>query len=365
MHFKDEETAAEAVRKAIELGVNYFDVGPGYGGGKAEAFLAQGIKGLTDKIIVTAKSCPGGGGVGLGEYRPETGFGIRTADQARRRIERSMNILGVDHLDMYQFWACHSSVVFDEGLKSGGFMEGVLKAKEEGLFDYIGITTHGDSNEIIHYLKDTPYEFDMVTIPFSVENYKERIEALAYCADRGIGVIAMNPLAGGTLGRSVPALTSIATHVGCESMVEAALRFVAYYPGVTTALNGITFADHAIQGAEAVERGPLSETESKALAERFADLFKNVEFKYWCTACGYCGQCTVGIEIPEVLEIYTGLLVPSMADTMRRRLQEARIKNAEGYDPSACTACKECESKCPNSLPVAQLMAKATEIWPS
>ncbi|MEI6809662.1 MAG: aldo/keto reductase, partial [bacterium] len=163
MRFHDESTAVDAVHKAIELGVNYFDVAPCYGNGSAEAYLAKGVRGFRNKIIVTAKSSPGNGGQDLCACNPETGFGIRTADEARREIERSMKILGVDHLDMYQFWALHSDLIFDEGMKRGGFMEGVLQAKEEKLFDYIGMTTHSGSDDIIRYLKESPYEFDMVT----------------------------------------------------------------------------------------------------------------------------------------------------------------------------------------------------------
>ena len=196
MRFKDHDTAVEAVRKAVELGVNYFDVAPCYGGGTAEPFLGDGIKGLRDKAIITAKSSPGNGGEGLCDYNPKDGFGIRTADEARRQIERSMKLFGVDHLDMYQFWALHSEEIFKEGMKPGGFFESVLKAYEEGLFDYIGMTTHSQSADIIHFIKDSPYEFDMVTLPFHLLD-AGRTEAIAYCAERGIGVVAMNPLGGG------------------------------------------------------------------------------------------------------------------------------------------------------------------------
>ena len=152
MRFKDEPTAVEAVHRAIDLGVNYFDVSPLYGWGTAEPWLGKGIADRREGLIITAKSSPGNGGDGLSDYKPETGFGIRSADETRRQIERSMKLLGVDHLEMYQLWACHAEVVFQEAMKPGGFMEGVLKARDEGLFEYIGLTTHGSADEIIHYI---------------------------------------------------------------------------------------------------------------------------------------------------------------------------------------------------------------------
>lgn len=358
MRFKDEETAAEAVRKAIELGVNYFDVAPAYGGGTAEPFLGKGIEGLRDKAIITAKSSPGNGGDGLGDYNPKAGFGIRTADEARKQIERSMEIIGVDHLDMYQLWAVHSEAVFQEAIKPGGFMDGVLEAHEEGLFDYIGMTTHGESDDIIHYLKDSPCEFDMVTMPFHPRN-AGRGKAIDYCAERGIGVVAMNPLAGGLLGRPAAVFQKVAGEFGLDSMVEASLRFVAGFDGITTALNGITLAEHAIQGAAAVEKGPLPEDVARRLKERLGEVLENVDAGRLCTACGYCGECPEGIAIPEVLGLCIGLLIPSAAGAARAEIAE----HAPGHDPSACTACKQCEEKCPNGIPVSEMMAAAAEVW--
>lgn len=360
MRFRDEETAAEAVRKAIELGVNYFDVAPLYCGRNSERWLGLGLKGLRDKVIVTAKSTPGDGGDGIGETpNPEIGFGIRSADETRRQIERSMEIMGVDHLDMYHLWAVHGDAVFEEAAKPGGFLEGARKAQSEGLFDYLGVTTHLDGDAIIRFLDRC--DFDMLTLPFHLRD-TSRANAVAYCAERGIGVIAMNPLAGGALTRPAPVLQSIAASLGFESMTEAALRFLYSYPGVTTSLVGITYADQAAQGVRALEKGAIPEALAQELQARVQELYANV--RHFCTACGYCGECPQGILIPQVLEIYSNVLVPSTAEAAMLDLAEKLAADPTGYNPSLCTACKSCEEKCPNRLPVSDLMAAATEKWP-
>lgn len=359
MRFADDETAAEAVRKAIELGVNYFDVAPAYGGGTAERRLGLGLRGLRDGVIVTAKSSPGNGGDGVGEdYSPETGFGIRSADQTRAQIERSMRIVGVDHLDVYHLWACHGDAVFEEAMKPGGFLEGVRKAQSEGLFEYVGITTHMDADGIIRYL--SRFAFDVVTIPFHLRD-TSRAKAVEYCAERGIGVIAMNPLAGGALAKQSPVLQRIATDLGFANMAEAALRFLISYPGVTSALNGITYADQAVEGVAAVSKGTISDETAETLRARVRELYENV--KHFCTACGYCGDCPQGILIPQVLETYSSLLTPSTADVALDYLAARLASGAEGYDPSLCNACRACEEKCPNRLPVSDLMSAAAEKW--
>ncbi|MHC4563625.1 MAG: aldo/keto reductase [Planctomycetota bacterium] len=364
MRFEDAETAAAAVRRAVELGVNYFDVAPCYCGSNSEAWLGAGLKGLDrSKLILTAKSSPGNGGMELCDYDPKGGFGIRTADEARRQIERSMELFGVDHLDMYHFWAVHSEVVFQEGLKKGGFFEGVLKAKEEGLFDYIGLTTHSEADEIIHFIDASPYEFDMVTMPFHPIN-AGRTKAIDYCAARGIGVAAMNPLGGGTLGRPIPLMKQLAGEAGAASMAQAALRFVAYTPGVTTALNGITLAEHAEEGATAMEAGPLADDARARMLERLAEAYESVNLNNLCSACGYCGQCPMGILIPKVLEAFTDMRIGSTAHVARDKVRDMLADGEEGWDPAECNACGQCEEKCPNRIPVSQLMEAAVRVWP-
>ena len=69
MRFKDEASAFEAVNKAIDLGVNYFDVAPLYGMGTAEPWLGKAIAGRREGLILTAKSSPGNGGVSTGSRR--------------------------------------------------------------------------------------------------------------------------------------------------------------------------------------------------------------------------------------------------------------------------------------------------------
>jgi predicted aldo/keto reductase-like oxidoreductase len=361
MRFVDDDTAAEAVKKAVELGVNYFDVAPAYCCQTSERRLGLGLKGLRDKVIVTAKSTPGNGGDGLGEScNPVTGFGIRSADETRRQIERSMELIGIDHLDMYHLWGVHSDGILEEAMKPNGFLEGARKAQSEGLFDHMGITTHADADSIIRYLDR--YDFDTVTLPFHLRD-TSRAKAVAYCAERGIGVIAMNPLAGGALTKPVPVLQAIAKSLGFESMTEAALRFLASYPGVTTSIAGIACADQAVEDAAAIEKGKIPEDISNELQARVQELYANV--RYFCSACGYCGDCPQGILIPEVLELYSNMLVPSTADAAILDLAQKLAADPTGYDPSLCTACKACETQCPNKLPVSQLMAAASEMWPS
>jgi hypothetical protein len=140
------------------------------------------------------------------------------------------------------------------------------------------------------------------------------------------------------------------------------LRFAAHFPGVTCALNGLTYADQVVEGVRAVEKGAISEDKQAALLTNLRELYENV--RHFCTACGYCRECPVGIQIPKVLESYANLLLPSMFEAEIKRLAEQMTLDPDSYDPSLCTACRQCEEKCPNKLPIAKLMEETAARWP-
>jgi uncharacterized protein len=148
--------------------------------------------------------------------------------------------------------------------------------------------------------------------------------------------------------------------LGFSSITEAALRFLNGYPGVTSALAGITYADQAVDDVEFIARGPIADKSvEKELLTRVAEVYANV--KHLCTTCGYCGECPEGILIPKVLTAYSNLLIPSISESARAELAERLGEDPVGYDPSNCVACKICEARCPNELPISTLMAEAAE----
>ena len=116
----DEATAIEAVHTALELGINYFDVAPAYGGLRAEAVLGKALKGVPrEDYILSTK---------VGKYTDPERYGHDEFDYSRDRIRRSvtdsMGRLGVDHLDIvhlhdfdYQGQA-HADQALGEGLQA-------------------------------------------------------------------------------------------------------------------------------------------------------------------------------------------------------------------------------------------------------
>ncbi len=112
--------------RAIELGVNYFETTRGYLGGTCQHRTAPGVKGKTDRVIVSGK-----GGLG-----PDT-----TAHSFRKEIELQLEILGLSHFKFYQVgWIQWKT--FPYLLRRGGAFEALRRAQDEGLVQHIGFTGH-------------------------------------------------------------------------------------------------------------------------------------------------------------------------------------------------------------------------------
>ncbi len=121
---KDVDDAVALVRHAIDSGMRYIDTSRGYG--ESEWIIGQALKdGYRKKVLLSTKWAPWIVKVDQGDDS--------SSDRVRRRIEESMRRLDVDFLDFYQVWNISSRENYDQAVAKGGMVEGILKAKAEGL----------------------------------------------------------------------------------------------------------------------------------------------------------------------------------------------------------------------------------------
>ena len=114
----------EGYRTALECGVNYVDTARAYRDGEDEKVIGQAIQGRRHDLILATKTEQ------------------RDADGARKDLETSLRLLGTDYLDIYQLHHLNTEEERNRALGSGGAIEAVQKAREEGLVRFIGVTGH-------------------------------------------------------------------------------------------------------------------------------------------------------------------------------------------------------------------------------
>ena len=136
-----------------------------------------------------------------GEFFLATKTGERTGAEARRELERSLQRLGVDQVDLIQL---HNLVEPDEletAHGPGGAVEALAKARDEGLVRFIGVTGHGTRIADMHLQSLARFDFDSVLLPYNftmMQNpaYAASFEELAaLCATRNVAVQTIKSVA--------------------------------------------------------------------------------------------------------------------------------------------------------------------------
>jgi predicted aldo/keto reductase-like oxidoreductase len=358
MRFPNRLAAQDIIKSCVQNDVLYLDTAPGYcyqsEEENCEVWVGSAIKGIRDKVILSAKCSTGNGGDTVGDYDAAHGFSITTESEVRKQIEQSLRRFNVDSLDCYQLWSIHNYSLFEVALKKGGWLEGVQKAKDEGLLKHIGFTGHVGSEDIIKIIDHNIFE--MITIPFNVMD-NSRAKAIKYAKEKHIAVIMMNPLAGGLLGeKGNEDYVKKLERAGISDLPEMSFNYCTAFG--SSALAGMSSVEQALRDIAVFNKPLISEQQANTFKTQIDSVLKQDSFK--CTSCGYCMPCPQGINIPEVLRMRNYYRVLG--------LQEAknRIKNAPNFDngfkTENCIECGICESKCPNKVNTMELLKETLQI---
>jgi predicted aldo/keto reductase-like oxidoreductase len=247
--------ATEMVHDVLDRGVNHVDVAPQYG--TAEVKLAPA----------------------LAERREEVFLGCKTLERdyegAWEKLEASLDRLGVDHIDLYQFHAVTEHDEIDQITADDGALRAYREAQEEGIIDHIGLTSHGTPAVIRDAVDRIP---DLETLMFPVnatvaaksDAEHAYLDLASEMTDAGLGVLAIKTFAKQPWPEDMPDderpyETWYEPYDDPADLAEC-LRFTASQD-VTTLTNAgdPRLVDDIVTAAAAFE--PMSEDEQAALVE--------------------------------------------------------------------------------------------------
>src|SRR6266536_1295931 len=162
-------------------GVNHVDTAASYG--DSELRIASWLRRQPDRFVVATKT------------------GDRDYKGAKESIRRSLDRLGVDHVDLIQLHNLVDVIEWETALRDGGAIEAAVEARDEGLVRFIGVTGHGLSVAAMHRRSLERFPFDSVLLPYNICQlrdplYREHFEALARtCAERGVAMQTIKSIA--------------------------------------------------------------------------------------------------------------------------------------------------------------------------
>lgn len=258
---RDETAAIPLIRRAVDLGINYFDTADLYDKGLNETMLGKALEGIRDQVVIATK-------VG-NQWRPDgSGWDWNPRkDYILSAVEASLKRLRTDHIDLYQLHGGTIDDPIDETIEA---FESLVKA---GKIRYYGISSIRP-NVIREYIKRS--NIVSVMMQYSLLDRRPEVSCLQLLEQHNIGVLARGSVARGllvdkpaepyldyTAEQVQLAREAIAAASGPERLPsQTAIQYVLKHPAVASAVVGIRTPQQLEEAAMTVKRLDAMEYEA-------------------------------------------------------------------------------------------------------
>jgi aryl-alcohol dehydrogenase-like predicted oxidoreductase len=260
-----EREAVRVIQAAIDGGITFLDNAWEYHEGASERRMGTAIRDRRDRVFLMSKVCTHG----------------RDARVAMRQLEESLRRLKTDHLDLWQVHECAYYNDPERHFATGGVIEALSRAREQGKVRYVGFTGHKDP-EIHLEMLAYGFPFDSCQLPlngFDANFRSFERQVLPELARRGIAAIGMK-----SLGADGAAVKKKVVNV------EDALRYAMSLP-VTVTVTGIDSMRVLKQNLRIAQSfKPMSRVEMQAHRRRCAEAASDGRFELYKTTAEHEGD---------------------------------------------------------------------------
>jgi aryl-alcohol dehydrogenase-like predicted oxidoreductase len=249
-----EAEADKAFDIIVKAGVNHIDVAASYG--EAEVRIRPWLARAPGEFFLATKT------------------GEREGLKAREELERSLERMGVDHVDLWQMHNLADPIEWDIALSPGGAVEAAVAARAEGLVRFIGVTGHGLQIAATHRRSLERFDFDTVLLPYNYvtmqnEYYAENFEALvSTCAERNVAVQTIKSIAAAPWGGREHTHKPWYEPLSDKADIDVAVSWVLGRPGLfLNTVSDIDILPLVLDAAARVSDRP-SDEEMQSLMDR-------------------------------------------------------------------------------------------------
>lgn len=329
------------IDKAMELGINYFDLGYIYRNGSAEPFLAKALSGYPrDSYILSDKLM--------------TGF--KELDKAKIIIENQLDRLNTNYID---FYLIHGIIDINDIIRFEkiGILNYLCKLKDDNVIRNIGFSFHGKLSDLDFLINRLDYKWDVVQIQLNYLDWFFRNSRKQYdlISNANIPIIAMESFKGGLLiDPPQPIKDKLYEIDKTTPPIEWNYRFFNSLDNVLCILSGMNSIGQIIQNHKYINDGgitKLTDSEFKEL-EQVSEIYTKNKYNT-CTRCNYClPECLKNINIPEMLDFYYNKICNTdyiISET--DRVYYHNIINAD-----SCIRCMKCGLVCTQRIPICNIM---------
>lgn len=345
----DHEQLCQMVDSFLEKGFTYFDTAYMYHKFHSEIFMREALVKRHDRSDYT-----------LTDKLPL--YFLKKDGDCQRIFNEQLEKCGVDYFDYY--WLHNIKSDSYEIAKKFDCFNFVKEKKAEGKVKHIGFSFHG-SPELLDQVLTLYPEMEYVQLQLNYIDWDSPTIQSRRCYEvarkHGKEIIVMEPIKGGTLAKLPPEAEDILKKVRPDmSIASWAIRFVASHEGIKMVLSGMSDMDQLNDNTCYMANfEPLSKEEFAAI-DQVVEILNNIT-AIPCTACRYCVDgCPMNIPIPEYFNLYNA---DQISLNKGFSIHGAYYENLiETYGKASdCIKCGQCESACPQHLPIREYLVKVSE----
>ena len=337
----DEPEATRMLRYAIDHGVNYVDTAYPYHGGNSEWFIGRALKGGYRRRVKLATKMPC--------------WLIESPADFDKYLNEQLQRLQTERIDFYLLHALNG-----ERWRKMRHLEVLAwaeKAMADGRIGYFGFSFH-DKYEVFQEIVDAYDGWAFCQIQYNYMDIENQAgtKGLRYAASKGLAVVIMEPIRGGLLVNPPQPVQDLWDTAPRKRTPAAwALQWLWNQPEVSVVLSGMSTMQQVRENVASADVSGISTLteEELALIARVRERYREL-CPIPCTRCGYCMPCPNGVDIPRNFEVYNEGVMYDKPDHARRAYtwipEEARA--------GECIQCRECEKKCPQSIPISEWMPR-------
>jgi predicted aldo/keto reductase-like oxidoreductase len=229
-----------------------------------------------------------------------------------------------------------------------GFIQSAMDA---GKIRFAGFSYHDEKGLFKEIVDAFDWSFCQIQYNYMDEEYQAGKEGLEYAAEKGLAVVAMEPLRGGTLVKGLPpeARTVFRQADPDRTVVDWALHWLWKHPEVTVVLSGMTHLDHVKENLELASTAVQKEwTDREEKTIRLVSSIIRGKQRVDCTACDYCMPCPEGVQIPKNFALFNDF---HMLNDPAAKLRYQRLLSDDAK-ASNCIQCGTCEPLCPQGISI-------------
>lgn len=340
----DVDAAVQLLRKAYEMGINYFDTAMVYHKGESEKIFGKAFEPYPrDSYLIADKMS-----IWL----------CSDEEDMKARFYNQLKTLKTDYIDFYLVHSLNRNHY--KKVKDLHCVEFLQQMKQEGKIKHLGFSFHDTYQVFTQILNDYTWDFVQIQLNYLDWHNQGAEQLYRELERRNLPVMVMEPVRGGYLAtidseRAKPFLELEPQ----RSIASWAIRWVESLPQIAVVLSGMSDLQQLEDNVATMTHfEPMNEQELAAIDRVVEEIRKVNEIP--CTGCRYCMDCPMGVDIPEIFSIYSQYKIFGKEKAFVQDYEEV-VEHGNGAEH--CVRCMACTTKCPQMIAIPDKLEMIAKLY--